>query len=412
MKFPLGSSSLNWMYGRGRQSAAIRNLETHNPTSTSHPESDSDLLHTADSYSSIMAIPSLSFSRPTFAKLSPHPYLLTNLSPQSPSTKPSRTNGRAPHEARPVQIHTSSLSHAHGSALVRSGNTTVVCGVRAEILPVTNIPQYRPRSSLQPSTTASDEAADRAELKAYDLLVPNIELATGCAPQFLPGVPPSTLAQTLSTRVYSLLHSCGVVDPKSLRIWHDPSAEAKKTTGEGDASMQDDNDDDESEAEPPQLMAYWVLYIDLLFVSFDGNPFDAAWTAVMAALRDTKLPEARWDPDREMAICSRTRKNPLDVSRGGLPVACTAAVFQEKEYAEAGGLAGENRHWVLLDPDRLEESLCRETVTMVVDCGGVGGETRIRSIEKQGGTVIGRELMRGFAGVAEKRWREVRDAMQ
>ncbi|KAK3336663.1 ribosomal protein S5 domain 2-like protein [Cercophora scortea] len=356
-----------------------------------------------------MATPSLSFSRPTFAKLSPHPYLLTNLSPQSPSTKPSRTNGRAPHEARPVQIHTSSLSHAHGSALVRSGNTTVVCGVRAEILPVTNIPQYRPRSSLQPSSTTTsddDDAADRAELKTYDLLVPNIELATGCAPQFLPGVPPSSLAQTLSTRVYSLLHSCGVVDPKSLRIWHDPSTETKNP----DESMQVDDNDEDDEAEPPQLMAYWVLYIDLLFVSFDGNPFDAAWTAVMAALRDTKLPAARWDPDRGMAICSRTKKNPLDVSRGGLPVACTAAVFQEKEYAEAGGLGGENRHWILLDPDRLEESLCRETVTMVVDCGE--GETRIRSVEKLGGTVIGRELMRGFVGVAEKRWSEVREAMK
>jgi exosome complex component RRP43 len=63
-----------------------------------------------------------------------------------------------------------------------------------------------------------------------------------------------------------------------------------------------------------------------------------------------------------------------------------------------------------LDPDRLEETLCREVITMVVDCSG--GETRIKSIEKQGGTVVGRELVRGYAGIAEKRWNEVKEAMK
>ncbi|KAK0613073.1 ribosomal protein S5 domain 2-type protein [Bombardia bombarda] len=360
------------------------------------------------------APPALGFARPTFAKLSPHPYLLTNLTPQSPSDTPCRTNGRAPHEARPMHIHTSSLSHAHGSALVRTGDTTVVCGVRAEVLPVSSIPQFRPRTHL--SAHNASETEGRGELKDYDLLVPNIELATGCAPQFLPGVPPTTLAQTVSTRIYSLLHSCRVVDPADLRIWCDPSPSGA-AAGERDEKMDTDDNEDQREQEgeeenQPQLMAYWVLYIDLLFVSFDGNPFDAAWAAVLAALRDTKLPQARWDPDREMAICSsRAKTTPLRVS--GLPVACTAAVFLKKEHAEtATSTTGENnRHWILLDPDRLEESLCGETVTMAVDCSGEGGEVRIKSIEKLGGTVVGRELMRGLAGVAEKRWREVRDAL-
>jgi exosome complex component RRP43 len=158
--------------------------------------------------------------------------------------------------------------------------------------------------------------------------------------------------------------------------------------------------------EEEQVVAYWVLYIDLLFVSFDGNPFDAAWAAVVAALRDTKLPVARWDPDREMVVCSRTETRKLNVR--GLPVACSAAVFMEKEHGEGG--AGENRHWLLLDADRLEESLCREVITMVVDCSE--GETRVKSIEKQGGTVLGRELIRGFAGVAEERWKEINEAMK
>ncbi|KAK3393202.1 ribosomal protein S5 domain 2-like protein [Podospora didyma] len=355
------------------------------------------------------APPSLSFPRPVFAKLSPHPYLLRTLAPQvspdTPTPKPSRTNGRAPHEARPVYIHTSSLSHAHGSALVRVGDTTVICGVRGEILPVTSIPQYRPRADFGEDDDEETRRAGRGELKDYDLLVPNIELATGCAPQFLPGVPPSTLAQTISTRVYSLLHSCAVVDAKNLRIWASPVV-TKPTGCDDDADKMEE--DDEEEEEKPELVAYWVLYVDILVVSFDGNPFDAAWMAVLAALRDTKLPVVTWDSDRGVAFCSRNaEKRKLQIK--GLPVACTAAVFLEKEHGSETSGEENNRHWILLDPDRSEETLCGETITMVVDCEG--GETRLRSLEKQGGTVIGRELIRGFAGVAEKRWREVKGAM-
>ncbi|KAL2259139.1 hypothetical protein VTK26DRAFT_7311 [Humicola hyalothermophila] len=351
-----------------------------------------------------MEVPSLTFPRPVFAKLSPHPYLLRNLSPPADSgLPPTRTNGRAPREARPVHVNSSSLSHAHGSALVRTGDTTVICGVRGEVLPATRIPLFRPGAHGNNSGkdgSGSGSGLGRGELRDYDLLVPNIELATGSAPQFLPGVPPTALAQTLSSRVYSLLHGTGLLDAADLRIWYKPSSAKEDTRMEGA-----DEEEEDEEQEQEQVVAYWVLYIDLLFVSFDGNPFDAAWAAVLAALRDTRLPVARWDPDREMVVCSRTETRQLNVR--GLPVACSAAVFLEKEHGEAG--AGENRHWLLLDPDRLEESLCREVITMVVDCSN--GETRVKSIEKQGGVVLGRELIRGFAGVAEERWKEVNQAM-
>ncbi|KAK4192508.1 putative exosome complex exonuclease RRP43 [Podospora australis] len=342
------------------------------------------------------AAPSLTFTRPVFAKLSPHPYLLLSLSPdESSSTRSRRTNGRAPHEARPIQINTGSLSQAHGSALVRTGDTTVICGVRGELLPVTSIPQFRPTPSYE---NADDEEKARKELKEYDLLVPNIELATGCAPQFLPGVPPTTLAQTLSTRVYSLLHSSGLVDGRDLRVKYRPVRPPQDTE-----AMEEDGQEEEEEEE--EVKAFWVLYIDLLFVSFDGNPFDAAWAAVLAALRDTVLPAAKWDADREMVICT-TKEKGKKLNIRGHPVPCSAAVFLEKadqQHQDKG------RHWILLDPDRLEETLCGEVITVVVDCEG--NETRVRSLEKQGGTVLGRELIRGFVGVAEGRWKEVVKAM-
>lgn len=329
---------------------------------------------------------SLSFPRATFAKLSPHPFLLANLNPTSSDTPPTRTNGRAPHQARAPQVNVSSLSHAHGSAVVRVGDTTVICGVRGEALPVSSIPQYRPRPSHEEREGNGNEEEEAEQLRAYDLLVPNIELATGCAPQFLPGVPPTTAAQTLSTRVYELLHTCHVLRERDLRIWYTPP--------EG-------MEDDDTRAE---VMAYWTLYIDLLFISFDGNPFDAAWAAVLAALRDTKLPTAWWDAEREGVVCSRTETRTLDVS--GLPIACSAAVFLEKEHALS---AGEGQHWILVDPDRVEESLCQERITMVVDRSS--GETRVRGLSKAGGTVLGPVVMREFARLAERRWEEFRKAM-
>ncbi|KAI1815648.1 exosome complex exonuclease RRP43 [Poronia punctata] len=336
-------------------------------------------------------------SSATFAKLSPHPYLLANLQPSPSSDNPtttttssSRANGRQPTEARVPSINNASLSHAHGSSMVRMGDTTVICGVRGETLATAQIPNYR----------ATDIAAaeQENELRGYDLLVPNIELATGCAPNFLPGVPPTTLAQTLSTRLYSLLHSSGILNVADLRIY--------------DNNTVKEDDEEEKEETREEVKAYWVLYIDVLFISFDGNPFDAAWTAVLAALRDTKLPRAYWDADKEMVLCSRERAaDPAPLSVSGLPVSCTAAVFAAKERLRQArtGTADKGSFWMLVDPDRFEESLCDEMVTVVVDRSG--NETKILGISKSGGMFVGPEVIRRFVKVAEDRWKEISDAL-
>ncbi|KAI9163178.1 3' exoribonuclease family protein [Paramyrothecium foliicola] len=324
---------------------------------------------------------SAGLTRATFAKLSPHPYLLANLEPSDNDVPPARSNSRAPNEVRRPIVNLSSLSHAQGSAVVRMGDTTVICGVRAETILTANIPSYR----------ASNQ---ETELADYDLLVPNIELATGSAPQFLPGGPPSTIAQTLSTRIYSLLHSSNLVNPKDLRILHSQPADGFV---QDDDQMGDDEADDDPYSSNEQVVAYWVLYIDIFFISFDGNPFDAAWAATVAALKDTKIPQARYDPDRELILCSRVNPKPLDIPT--TPIACTAAVFTGKETDRPT----DNKFWLLVDPDRLEESLCDETVTIVVDTSG--GATRILAISKHGGTILSPKLLRSreFLSWAEER---------
>ncbi|KAH8199009.1 hypothetical protein TruAng_006838 [Truncatella angustata] len=333
---------------------------------------------------------SLTLSSATFAKLSPHPFLLANLQP--PSGTSIRTNGRQPKQARQPYINTSSLSHAHGSAVVRTGDTTVICGVRGETLLTSAIPNYRAPDDLTD--------ANLNEAKDYDLLVPNIELATGCAPNFLPGVPPTTLAQTLSTRVYSLLHSSKLLDVSQLRIHQHVNSEVSNSEETGEA-MEGGAPEELEAGEKAVVKAYWVLYIDVLFVSFDGNPFDAAWAAILAALRDTRLPEAYWDPDREMVLC-RQKKSPLSLH--GFPVATTAAIFTAKEKQKKGG----GKYWTLVDPDRLEESLCDESVTVVVD--RTDGETKILGLSKSGGIVVGPEVMGDMVAIAELRWEDMQKA--
>ncbi|PNY27189.1 Exosome complex component rrp43 [Tolypocladium capitatum] len=334
--------------------------------------------------------PDVGLSRATFAKLSPHPYLLANLEPSDDDVPPARSSGRAPDEARPPTVNLSSLSHANGSALVRMGDTTVICGVRAESILTPSIPNHRASNT-------------KTELKDYDLLVPNIELATGSAPQFLPGVPPTTLAQTLSTRIYSLLHSSKLIQPDDLRIWHTRPPE--QLTSAGDRMEEVQGGDGSSDDGEKYVAAYWVLFVDIFFISFDGNPFDAAWAATVAALRDTKIPRARYNADRELVVCSR--KDPRPLTLNGMPVACTAAVFTGKETDRPT----DGRYWLLVDPDRLEESLCDESVTVVVDCKD--GATRILSISKHGGVVLSLNHLRskGFLGLADKRWKDVAAAI-
>lgn len=333
------------------------------------------------------AQPTLSFPRETFAKLSPHPYLLAHLQPTSSSSRSTRANGRTPTQFRTAHVNNGSLTHAEGSAVVRIGDTTVVCGVRGEILLASNVAGYR----VDKSTTAPSSKTGYSEPKELDLLVPNIELATGCSPAFLPGQAPTTLAQSLSTRIYSLLHSSALVDGEDLRIWYQPP----------DLSDDDKMDDEDKEPLEAEVKAFWTLYIDILFISLDGNPFDAAWAAVVSALRNVRLPKAYWDPDREMILCEDTAAQSKKLRLRGMPIAVTALVFRAKELSQDS----DKKYWIMVDPDTFEEGLCDESITVVVDC--TSGKTKMLGLSKSGGTVVGTKEMKDIVGQAETRWNDL-----
>ncbi|KAJ7227164.1 ribosomal protein S5 domain 2-type protein [Mycena pura] len=202
-----------------------------------------------------------------------------------------RPDGRPFDTWRDVSVNVGSISTADGSALVRLGETTIVCGVKAEI--------------SEPELDTPEEG----------FLVPNIDLPALCSPRFKPG-PPGDEAQVLSDRLNEVLSS--TISLSSLVIH--PSK------------------------------AVWVIYIDATCINYDGNVFDAALIAMVAALRNTMLPKATYNVETGQTSCTRTIAIPLQILK--TPVSMTFGVFDAT---------------LLADPTAFEEPLLDTTISIVVD---------------------------------------------
>jgi exosome complex component RRP43 len=310
----------------------------------------------------------LALSPETFAKLSPAPVLLAHLKSNV------RRSGRRPDEFRTPAINKGSLTHVNGSAVVRVGNTAVVCGVRGEILHASDMPKP-PRYGQ-----GEDENALIEEL---GLLVPNVELSTGCSPGHLPGNPPGSQAQSLTYRTQVLLNN--VLNSSDLQVEYEVPA----------------SEDDEADAEASKVIkGYWTLYIDVYCMALDGNAMDAICLAAISALQDTTLPKARWDADRETIVCSPLAAHASPLNLRTLPLTSTFAIFstasplKQKNQAES---------WTLADPDNFEEDCCKETVTITLDYSKSDGSPRSRRVEKQGGAFVNKQIMRQCIDASEAR---------
>ena len=127
---------------------------------------------------------------------------------------------------------------------MRLGNTTMVAGIKLK----TALPD--------PSREAG-------------YVVPNVDLNPLANAKFKSG-PPSDDAQFLSSRLNDILLSTAVIDHTRLVI------------------------------EPRK--AVWVAYVDVTCINYDGNGFDAALLAVIAALKNTQLPHATYDFDHDKVV--------------------------------------------------------------------------------------------------------------
>lgn len=329
--------------------------------------------------------------------ISPNALLYAHLK-QEPPRRPSN---RAPSEARPIQLNTGSLTHCNGSSLVKIGATTIVCGVRAEILPVSEIPSFRVTKtsssykSQVPTRRRKDyddvEEEEYLSIPLYNLVVPNIELATGCSPKYPANAPPSVEAQSISQRLLSLLHTSQTVRTSDLEIMYTPPPESQ----DQELGLNAD----------PQLKAYWVLYIDMMCISHGGSIFDAAWLALYAALRDSLIPKAWWDADLEQVICSPNAEDARKLRLRGMPVPSSWGVFVPEGRLLTNRDVTEDQYWILMDVDGFEEESCAETGCVTVDYSH-SESTSIVRIEKNGGSVAGVDQMLEIAGFARRRWKQ------
>ena len=266
--------------------------------------------------------------------------------------------------------------------------------MRGEILNATD--------TFLPATKLDGGRKDGEVIADLGLLVPNIELATGCNPRFLPGQAPSGEAQGLTQRVLTLLRVTDLVGIEGLRIWDRSGKE--EGIGEDKMDMGEDEEEQAAAEQDDKIMAYWTLYIDILVISLDGAAFDAAWLAVLAALKATKLPAARWDRDLENVLCDPRRESEVPLEIRGLPVPISFAVFQPSSRPR------EQRkdRVVLVDPDDFEEGCCDEEGTIVVDQAGA----RICRIESAGGSELGVKGVRTMIERAGERWKEWMSLLQ
>ncbi|XP_072040449.1 exosome complex component RRP43-like [Amphiura filiformis] len=181
-----------------------------------------------------------------------------------------RPDGRELGEIRSTILNVGSITTADGSALVKLGNTTVICGIKAEF------------------------TTPKAEEPKQGFIVPNVDLPPLCSSSFKPG-PPSEQAQVVSQLIADVIESAKVVDLETLCIQEEKLC--------------------------------WVLFCDMMCLDYDGNIADACMIALIAALKNVMLPSVSIDSDTGLATVSDTKTEALNVKAH--PVATTFAVFDD-----------------------------------------------------------------------------------
>lgn len=217
-----------------------------------------------------------------------------------------RPDGREIADLRPLAINFGSITSADGSAIVKIGNTTVVCGVKAELAP--------------PKPTEPETG----------YLVPNIEISPLASPRYRPG-PPCEEAQVYSCSLADAILNSGCVNLKDLCI--------------------------------SKEKLVWVLYCDLVCLDHDGCVFDAAVIALVAALHTVKLPKINHNPDTdEREVLEDEERTPLCLN--SCPVTTSFSVFDGKIIADPTAEEEE------LATSTITITICDATLSYINKSGG------------------------------------------
>ncbi|KAF7284852.1 hypothetical protein GWI33_021495 [Rhynchophorus ferrugineus] len=200
---------------------------------------------------------------------------------------------------RPVIINVDSIKTADGSAIVKIGRTTVVCGIKAEIC--------RPKP----------------ETPRQGFLVPNVDLPPLCSSKFKSG-PPSDQAQVLTQIIADILENSRCINLEQLCIFPDKIA--------------------------------WCLYADIICLDYDGSLIDACALALISCLKVVTLPEVEYDPGLDKQQVNLEKRSPLNISCTF--VATTFAIFDDKLILSDPSSEEENLSAGTLTVVTSDEELC------------------------------------------------------
>lgn len=234
-----------------------------------------------------------------------------------------RADGRKFEEYRKIEIETGVASKAEGSARVKIGNTQVMVGVKMDVGE-----PYPDSPDMGVLTTAA-------------------ELIPLASPDFEAG-PPQADAIELARVVDRGVRESEVVELEKLCI-----EEGEKV---------------------------WIIFIDIHVLDYDGNLFDAASLAALAALFTTKVPAKRFELGEDYPLLL---KDP--------PVSCTSVKFDNV---------------VVFDPSLDEEEIAEARLTVATDKNG-----DIRAMQKGLGGSFNREEIKKVIKASSDNGKEIRELL-
>ncbi|EGG11458.1 uncharacterized protein MELLADRAFT_70820 [Melampsora larici-populina 98AG31] len=200
-------------------------------------------------------------------------------------------------QIRLIKINNNSISTSNGSSLVSIGNTSVLCGIRFEV----SEPNF-----MNPN-------------QGY--IIPNIEIGSLCSSKFKPNQI-NEQSQTILTQLKMILKSSEIIEPSSLVI------------------------------QPEKLV--WVIYIDVICLSNDGNVLDASIISITQALQTAKRPQVEFDIEtNEVILLDPNFFEPIPIPLNHTIHPFTFSIFEKREW--------------LVDPTLFEEDHSKGSVTVVLD---------------------------------------------
>jgi len=217
-----------------------------------------------------------------------------------------RVDGRGFDEYRKIEIETGIISKAEGSARVKIGNTQVMAGIKMDV--------------GEPYSDSPDSG----------VMTTAAELIPMASPDFESG-PPRENAIELARVVDRGIRESGIIEVDKLCI-----APGEKV---------------------------WIVFIDLHILDYDGNLFDAASLAALAALSTAVTPIERLRPDLEKlqekfpSVKKYLEEHPTDypLPLKEPPVSCTSVKFNNV---------------IVIDPSLDEEEIADARLTVATDTNG------------------------------------------